>query len=153
MRKKLLLLLIILTHNLYSYAQYSVADIPSPKVKGQKYWVSDPDHNLSAATVMELDSILQHIDESTQAEFAVVVVNNFEGADIFEFALAVFNTWGIGKKETNNGLLLFVAKDRRSYRFVTGYGMEAMLPDAYLKRVGETYLAPNFRKSDYDKGF
>lgn len=133
-------------------AQYTVDNIPSPKQRGQDYFVSNPDGILSSGTVAELDGLSTQIEAATKSEFAIVVVNDYVGDSDFEFALKLFNTWGIGKKESNNGLLLFIAKDRREYRFITGYGMESTLPDAYLKRIGEKYLVPNFRDGNYDQG-
>ncbi|WP_312188705.1 TPM domain-containing protein [Sphingobacterium sp.] len=133
-------------------AQYTVDNVPSPKQKGQDYFVSNPDGILSSGAVSELDGLSKQIEAATKSEFAIVVVNDYVGDSDFEFALKLFNTWGVGKKESNNGLLLFIAKDRHEYRFITGYGMESILPDAYLKRIGEKYLVPNFRNEDYDRG-
>lgn len=134
------------------YAQYSIQDIQNPKHKGQNYYVSNPDRILSSSAEHQLNLLSHTTSQSSGAEFAIVIVNNYEGDDDFEFALKLFNTWGIGKKESNNGLLLFIAKDRRQYRFISGYGMERIFPDAFLKRVGEKYLVPNFRSQDYNTG-
>lgn len=136
----------------FSFAQYSIEDLPSPKIKGQAYFVSNPDHVLSQSVLEELDAISWRIDSITACEFAIVIVDDYVGDSDFDFALKLFNTWGIGKKESNNGLLLFIAKNRHEYRFISGYGMESILPDAYLKRIGEKYLVPNFRNDDYDRG-
>ncbi|RKE43417.1 TPM domain-containing protein [Sphingobacterium detergens] len=133
-------------------AQYTVDNVPSPKLQGQDYFVSNPDGILSSGTVAELDGLSTQIEAATKSEYAIVLVNDYVGDSDFEFALKLFNTWGIGKKGSNNGLLLFIAKDRREYRFITGYGMESTLPDAYLKRIGEKYLVPNFRNGNYDQG-
>lgn len=133
-------------------ARYSVDQIPFPKEKGQQYFVSNPDGVLSNHTVDMLNSISQSIDEVSTAEYAIVIVKDYNGDSDFEFAQSLFNKWGIGKEQSNNGLLLFIAKDRREYRFISGYGMERIFPDAYLKRAGEKYLVPNFRNGDYDKG-
>jgi len=133
-------------------AQYTVDNVPSPTQKGQDYFVSNPDGILSSGTVAELDGLSTQIEAATKSEYAIVLVNDYVGDTDFEFALKLFNTWGIGKKGSNNGLLLFIAKDRREYRFITGYGMESTLPDAYLKRIGEKYLVPNFRNGNYDQG-
>ncbi|CAM3840212.1 TPM domain-containing protein [Sphingobacterium prati] len=133
-------------------AQYTVDNVVSPKQKGQDYFVSNPDGILSPGTVAELDGLSTQIEAATKCEYAIVLLNDYVGDSDFEFALKLFNNWGIGKKESNNGLLLFIAKDRREYRFITGYGMESTLPDAYLKRIGEKYLVPNFRNGNYDQG-
>lgn len=131
---------------------YTIGTLPSPKEAGQDFYVSNPDDILSSATVEQLNRFSTGIDKVSGAEYAIVVVNDFEGYDVFEFALKLFNTWGIGKQEQNNGLLLFIAKDRREYRFISGYGMEAIFPDVYLHRIGEKYLVPHFREGDYDRG-
>ncbi len=138
--------------NSFAQALYSLDNIPSPKERGQDYYVSDPDHILDNKTVNLLDNISVNIEKQTAAEFVIVIVNDYQGDDDFEFAFNLFNKWGIGKKEANNGLLLFVAKNKRQYRFITGYGMEGIFPDVYLRRVGEKYLVPNFRNNDYDQG-
>lgn len=131
---------------------YSIENLPSPKLRGQDFYVSNPDNILSSSTVVRIDELLANLEKESQAEFGIVVVNNYQGDSDFEFALSLFNSWGIGKSESNNGLLLFIAKDRHEYRFISGYGMESIFPDAYLKRIGEQYLVPNFQRNDYDLG-
>lgn len=133
-------------------AQYSIAEIPNPKQQGQDFFVSNPDGILSGYAMDSLNTLLREIEAHTTAEVAIVAVADFAGDDDFDFALDLFQTWGIGKKENDNGLLLFIAAERRAYRFITGYGMEAALPDALLKRIGEQYLVPEFRQGNYDGG-
>ncbi|PPL02201.1 TPM domain-containing protein [Parapedobacter indicus] len=133
-------------------AQYSIAEIPNPKQQGQDFFISNPDGILSGYAVDSLNALAREIEGHSTAEVAIVAVTDFAGDDDFEFALKLFQTWGIGKKENDNGLLLFIATERRAYRFITGYGMEAVLPDALLKRVGEQYLVPEFRQGNYDGG-
>lgn len=143
---------LLFTQSLSAQTIYSIDEVPSPKAKGQDYFVSDPDKILESHTVNLLDSISIDIEKQTGAEFAIVLVNDYESDDDFQFALDLFNKWGIGKKEANNGLLLFIAKEKRQYRFISGYGMERIFPDVYLKRVGEKYLVPNFKEGNYDQG-
>ncbi|WP_188751848.1 TPM domain-containing protein [Parapedobacter defluvii] len=133
-------------------AQYSLTAIPNPKQQGQDFFVSNPENILSGYTVDSLNALAREIEGQTTAEVAIVAISDFVGDDDFEFALELFQTWGIGKRENDNGLLLFIATERRAYRFITGYGTEAVLPDALLKRIGEQYLVPEFRLGNYDAG-
>ena len=94
------------------YAQYSVQTLPNPKEQGQDYFVSDPDGNLSSGTIAQLNAISTSIEQSSKSEFAIAIVNDYLGGSDFEFALDLFNHWGIGKKGSNNGLLLFMSMDR-----------------------------------------
>lgn len=132
--------------------RFTVESLPSPKKQGQDYYVTNPNAILSSETVFKLDRMSKLIDSLTGAEFAIAAVNDYEGDSDFQFALDLFNKWGIGKKDADNGLLLFLAIDRREYRFIAGYGMESVMPDAYLKRIGEKYLVPKFQVGDYDQG-
>ena len=81
------------------------------------------------------------------------MVNDFEeNQEDFEFAKALFDKWKIGKAGSDNGLLLLIAKDRRKYRFISGSGVEGLLPDIVLKQIGEDYLVPAFREEQDDEG-
>jgi len=153
MPKKLLLLVATLASLCWclpAQAQYSVESVPNPKSRGSGHYVSDPDGNLGAATVAELDAISTGIEQANGSEFAIVVVNDYQGGSDFRFALDLFTHWGIGKQGSNNGLLLFLAMDRREYRFTTGYGLEGIFPDALLKRIGEIYLVPYLKAGNTD---
>ena len=139
-----------LVSSLNAFARYSVQSIPNPKQQGHEHYVSDPDHNLSSATIAQLDAISSAIEKKNGSEFAIVVVNDYMGGSDFEFALNLFNHWGIGKLGANNGLLLFLSMDRHQYRFVTGYGLEGILPDILLGRIGREYLVPYMKDGDTD---
>ncbi len=151
--KKAIIVFTILFLNVISFAQkyYTVNEIPSPKLKGQDYFVSNPDGILS--DVESINYKLVQLEQQTKIEFAVVVVNNFEeDFEDFEFAKALFDQWRIGKAGSNNGLLLFITKNRRKYRFISGSGVEGLLPDVVLKQIGQRNLLPAFRADRYEEG-
>ncbi|RZK75515.1 MAG: TPM domain-containing protein [Pedobacter sp.] len=104
----------------------------------------------------QLDSLSQLIidlDNKTGVEAAVVIINDFNSdQDDFTFATALFRHWGIGKSKADNGLLLFISISRRQYRFITGYGLEGLLPDATLKTIGDRIIKPSFKQQDYGPG-
>ncbi len=149
---RILLFLAFLSGSNIISGQYRVQDIPDPKVNGQDYFVSNPDKYISQSTVAELNLISTQIEAESSAEYALVIVDDYLGHNDHEFALELFNTWGIGKKGADNGLLLFIAINRREYRFISGRGMEGTLPDAYLKRIGEKYIVPSFKADNYNEG-
>ncbi|WP_161554521.1 TPM domain-containing protein [Sinomicrobium soli] len=153
MKKHIVTAVILTVLSLVSgYGQYTVESVPSPKAGGQDYFVSNPDGILNAVAEDSINSIAVAIERKTTAEVAVVVIDDFVGQDDFQFAFELFESWKIGKKEKDNGLLLLVARERRNYRFITGYGMEAVLPDAILKRIGEVYMVPSFKAGNYGEG-
>lgn len=151
------LIALLLMINLPAYAfqdkpYHSVEDIPNPKDKGTGY-VSDPQGLIDVNELDTLNHLLAELDTKTGIETAVVVINNFnENEDDFTFATALFRRWGIGKRQANNGLLLFISTERRQYRFITGYGVEGLLPDATLSAIGERILVPASKEHAYGRG-
>ncbi|QNR83114.1 TPM domain-containing protein [Pedobacter riviphilus] len=144
-----LLLFLFLTNFAIAQTAYHVQDIPDPKNNGGGY-VSDPDGILGSSTVSDLNNTIAQFEHKTNVQVAVVIVNDFDhDKEDFDFAYELFNTWGIGSKTSNNGLLLFISKDRRKYRFITGTGIEGVLPDVKLKHIAEQNLLPAFRQNDF----
>jgi len=138
----------------FSYAQeaYRVDQIPDPK-KSDGGYVSNPDNILQASEVSSINETILNFEQKTNVEVAVVVVRDFDkNQEDFDFAYALFQHWGIGKKESNNGLLLFIATDRRKYRFITGTGVEGVLPDITLRHIAQKQLIPAFRENNYAVG-
>lgn len=148
------LLLVFVAFSTLTYAQkaYTVNEIPDPKNNGGG-WVSNPDSILTPDAVDQINTTISDFEKKTNVQIAVVVVNDFNhDQEDFDFAYKLFNTWGIGQKTSNNGLLLFISKDRRKYRFITGTGAEGVLPDVKLKHIAEQNLLPAFRQNDFGTG-
>src|SRR6478736_1127721 len=100
-------------------AQSTLESIPNQKLIDGSY-VSNPDNILDNTTVAQIDTLLTSLETKTTVQVAVVVVQSIGDADIFEFAQSLFTTWGIGKKDKDNGLLLLLVVDQRTVRFHTG---------------------------------
>jgi len=99
----------------------------------------------------QIGSVLKQLYDSGTAQFAVVTVKSLEGKDIESYSIDLAQGV-LGDKEKNNGLLLLVAVDDRQYRFEVGRGIEYILNDAKVGRIGREYLQPNLANGDYGKG-
>jgi len=106
---------------------------------------------LSDADKQQIEPILKGLYDQDLAEFAVVTVPNLEGRDIEGYAWELAEG-KLGKKDKNNGLLLLVAVEDRQYRFEVGRGLEPVLPDGKIGRIGRNYLVENFRAGNYGEG-
>ena len=71
-----------------------------------------------------------------------------------EFAHELFNTWGIGDRETNRGLLiqLITCDEQREITFETGYGLEGELTDGLCKLIQTRHMIPLMKNGDYGLG-
>ncbi len=116
-----------------------------------EYFVNDYTNTLAFEEIAEIEPILKEIYDSGQAEYVIVIVNSTNGEDIegYSYRLAEGN---LGDKEKNNGLLLLIALNDRNYRFEVGRGLEPVLPDIIVSRIGRYYIEPNFRNGEYALG-
>ena len=86
------------------------------------------------------------------AQIVVVTIPNLDGMTIENYATTLFNNWGIGDKDKNNGLLLLLSLEDRQFRVEVGSGIEGILPDGKTSRYQETYLIPYLKDNKWDEG-
>ncbi len=131
---------------------YTVEQIPDVQLRDSRRFVSNPDGVLSAETVRRMDAVCASLRDRGYAQVAVVAVEEIEGEDLYSFAIELFEKWGVGGKKSDNGLGILLVRGRREIRFVTGQGIEGVLPDIVCKRIQMNYMVPSFRQGDYDTG-
>jgi len=102
--------------------------------------------------IQALESRLARFEQDTGYQVVVLTVPTLEGEDIEGFSIRVAETWKIGKKGFDNGVILVVAVKDRRLRLEVGYGLEGVLPDAIAKRITSEYMVPYFRAQDYGGG-
>ncbi len=140
----LLLSLLFLFSALATFAE-RVEDLPKPTD-----YVSDFAHALSPQTVARLDRLCDQLDHSkTNAQVAIVVLNNLNGDDKSDFANRLEEKWKVGKKGSDRGILMLVSVEDRHYWIEVGYGLEGILNDAKVGDVGRQ-MVPYLRAHDYD---
>lgn len=156
MRTKRLILLVSCVCALVFYTRaegWTHTTVPSPKAKGQAYYVSNPDGVLTPQTEQALNEQLHQLYKNTEVELAVVAVDKYEIGiySAYDFALDLFNYWGIGGKNSNTGLLVFLARSSRDVQIITGDGIAGIMTDAKCGEILDNnlcYLSDN----DFDQG-
>lgn len=131
---------------------YGVEEIPNVQIGNRYQFTSNPDGVLSPSAVAEIDSLCYALRHRALAQVAVVAVEDIRGDDLFSFAHTLFSQWGVGRADSDNGLGIILVVDRREVQFVTGPGLEGVLPDALCKRIQMRYMLPYFREGDYSAG-
>ena len=136
---------------------YRVKDVPNVQLTDRTRFVSDPADAIRPADEEALNRRIAALRDSFDVEIAVVVLPAIDGdtyGSAREFANALFNTWGIGKKETNRGLLiqLITNKDNREITFEVGYGLEGELTDGLCKLIQKHRMIPLMKEGRYGEG-
>jgi uncharacterized protein len=119
-----------------------------PKPSG---YVNDFAHVLDQESSVRIEQLCQELQAKTGAELTVVTVKSLDGEPIEDYAVKLFQQWGIGKKDQSNGLLVLVAIQERRTRMEVGYGLEPVIPDGYSGEVLRS-LQPYFRANQYGVG-
>jgi len=123
-----------------------------PSVSNPPRLVNDFAGILTPDQQRQIEHELTVFNDSTSIEISVVVIRNLGDYAIDDYATQLGKKWGIGKKKHDTGVLLLIATENRSAFIATGYGMEGVLPDLRCKRIIQSELIPQFRKSDYYDG-
>jgi uncharacterized protein len=94
---------------------------------------------------------LARLERRTSDQIVLVTLPNLGGRSIEEVGLALGNSWGIGKRELDNGVLLIIAPNDRKVRIAVGYGLEGLLTDEKAAAIIDKQLLPQLREGNYDK--
>ncbi|MDD2241268.1 MAG: TPM domain-containing protein, partial [Kiritimatiellae bacterium] len=100
----------------------------------------------------DLEARLTAAQAATGGELAIVTVASLKGGHIDDFAVKLFEQWGIGQKDKDNGVLLLAAIEDRKIRIEPGYGFEGALPDAKCGRILDEFIIPRFKEGDVAGG-
>lgn len=103
-----------------------------------------------------LENVLKEYEERTGSQIAILLVNKTEPEAIEQYSIRVYDTWKLGRKGVDDGVLLLIAKDNppslRRMRIEAGRGVQGTLTDAQSKRILQDVMAPHFRQNDFYGG-
>ena len=112
-------------------------------------WVNDWENVLTSAQEDTLNKLINDYEIATTREIAVVSTADYGNyLNINEFATELANYWGVGKAETNNGVLIVYSNQQRETRITTGLGAEKELSDVQCKSIIENQMIPYFKEDD-----
>jgi uncharacterized protein len=114
--------------------------------------VNDLAGALSPAARERIEAHLRDLESRTGAQVAVLVIPSLEGESLEPFSVRVAQTWKLGRKGVDDGVLFLVAKNDRKMRIEVGYGLESTLTDARSRAILDERVRPRFRANDFDGG-
>lgn len=86
------------------------------------------------------------------AQIVFVTVPTTGTASIEDYAYTLFNSWGIGSSDKNNGILLLMAIDDDDYWLMQGKGLQDYITSGDLDDMLLNDLEPDFAAKDYSAG-
>jgi len=115
-------------------------------------FVNDYTNTMSNNWKSKTEQLVAKVERETKCEIAVAVIDNLKGLTIEDYAVRLFEKWGIGKKAKDNGVLLLVSMDERELRIEVGYGLEGVITDIEAKNIIDDAIVPRFKENNYDSG-
>jgi uncharacterized protein len=134
---------------LVSLSGLSQDQIKVPKLETR---VTDLTGTLTTEEITVLEQKLEGYEKEKGSQIAILLLPTTGEEEIEQFSIRVADEWKIGRKGTNDGVIIILAKEDRKARIEVAYGLEGALPDATSKRIIEETMIPNFKSGSYFDG-
>lgn len=115
-------------------------------------WILDQANVLSPEQEARLDAQLTKLEKTTGAEMAIVTLQDTDGREPKAYATVLFNHWGLGKRNVNNGMLFLVVMGRRRMEVEVGDGLRGPIPDQWVPGMLTRVVVPRFRSGRAHEG-
>lgn len=94
-----------------------VAERPNPPKLYNNLSKEFPDF-LNSSEAAQLEEKLEVFSNETSNQICVVIVDDLNGMDAADYAFKIGNTWGVGKADKDNGIVILIkptsTEDRKS---------------------------------------
>ncbi len=109
--------------------------------------------NILDSRAEQIDKQLTALENETTVQAVILTIPSLpEDYTIEEYSLKVAETWQLGQKGKDNGVLITVAYKDHKMRIEVGYGLEGVLTDAQAKLIILRKMTPKFKENDYTGG-
>ena len=88
----------------------------------------------------------------TGGQIVIMTVKDLNGEAIEDYAHSVFEQYGIGSADKNNGTLILLSVGDRQSRIELGRGTEGFITDAESGRIQDNYMIPDFKNNNWNDG-
>jgi len=112
--------------------------------------VCNPDGILSQTEVDKMNATLWSLRTTKDVQGLVIVVEESQPVDGYDFAMSVAKKYGVGSSRTNLGFVLFLSTVSRKYALLTGTGMEKYLTDAEASDIARKLMIPLLKEGKWD---
>ncbi len=112
--------------------------LPVPALTGR---VVDRARALDADGTARVEAAIRELERATGGQAAVLLIPTLGTADDLEgYSMRVAESWKLGQKGRDDGLLILVVRDDRLLRLEVGYGWEGSVNDARAGAVADAMI-------------
>lgn len=106
---------------------------------------------LSADSVAEIARYGAALESATGVQAIAVVVDFLDGAEAADYATDIINTWGVGEKSEDNGVVVLLARGDREIFIGTGSGIDRVLTGSRCGKLIDANI-DDFAANRFDRG-
>jgi len=121
-------------------------------------WFVDEANLIEEGEKSQINQLALALWQEEQIPLYVVTIRSIAGhnptgsvVSIEEYAMELFNHWGIGSPERNYGILLLISRGDRKARIELGADWEVSY-NVQSQRIMDSLIIPHFKRSDYSLG-
>ncbi|MBQ8830123.1 MAG: TPM domain-containing protein [Oscillospiraceae bacterium] len=144
MKKALIILLISLFTIFSAFPAFAIVD------QSDEFYVADYADVFSSdfeERIIQLNGDLEHYCGG--AQLVVVTVDYLDGMYSDEYAMKLFNSWGVGDADENNGMLLLLAVKENKAWLTVGKGIS--LSTSEIDELFEDHFWKDFDRGNYEE--
>ena len=140
---------IILILTLFVFTITALFSLDVPKLKAR---VNDNANIINSSDEQKLEALLRNVETKTSSQVALLTISSLQGENLEDYSMRVAQSWKLGQKEFDNGVLLLVALKEKKIRIEVGYGLESIITDAKSGYIIRNYIVPGFKSGNYTGG-
>lgn len=118
----------------------------------EAFYVNDFANVIDAKTENYMVNYGVKLYQKTGAQVVLVTVDSTNGMSMEKYATSLFNSWGVGSADKNNGVLLLLSIKDDDYWAVPGKGLEKELSNNVISGILSASLEPDFAAKKYSAG-
>ena len=127
-------------------SEEDIARKPVPKYRGL---VNDFAGVLANEETAALEKSLRSYEDSTSTQIVVVTETSLNGRDQFDRSMDFARLWGVGQKDKNNGVVIYLAIEDRKLSIRTANATQGALTDGETGEIRRKIMQPLLKQGRY----
>lgn len=123
--------------------------LPKPVFSGYVY---DYANVINAIDKGLINTYAESINSMSAGTVIVVTVESLNNMSSLDYGTQLFDEWGIGSSELNDGLLILLAPYERHIQMITGSGVESQMTGEICGELIDTYAIDKLAANQFSAG-
>ncbi|UBM61344.1 TPM domain-containing protein [Candidatus Sulfidibacterium hydrothermale] len=113
--------------------------------------VVDNGHFFTKNEIARLENKMQNIENKYSIETMIYTTIDLNGKTPIEYGKEIGNSYEVGKKGINNGILILLSKNDRRIQILNGFGIEWIISDTKTQKIVDQMI-PFFKQQNFFGG-